>query len=85
MAKLTVKSGTIIKLDGATIEVLCTYSRPATPVKSEKGWLIQVNNFPAGQFCDVKNMRRLLAHADEVVEPKGCDMSDDDLLAELAA
>lgn len=87
MAKLTIKSGTIIKAEGVEIEVLAAHSQPLSPVKWENGWLIRVNGIGQTQFCDVRNMKRLIAHASEIVAPieSGCGLSDDDLLAELAA
>lgn len=87
MAKLTIKSGTIIKVQGMEIEVLASDAQPITPVRWSHGWLIRVNNIGDAQFCDIRNMKSLMAHADEVVSPAeiNCDLSDDDLLAELAA
>lgn len=85
MAKLAIKSGTIIKAQGTEIEVLSRDTQPITPVKWANGWLIRVSNSEQVQFCDLRNMKKLLAYADEVVDPKGLDMSDDELLAAVFA
>jgi len=70
-------------VQGMEIEVLATHSQPLTPIKWENGWFIQIKGIQ--QFCNIRNMRKLLAHADDVIDPIQCKMSDDDLLAELAA
>ena len=83
MAKQTIKSGTIIWLQGKEIEVLCAHSQPKSLTRWENGFLIL--NDGIQQFCTTKTMKAVLAECDDIIEPKDSELSDDDLLAELAA